>query len=283
MNLFHLTSLLTAATLLIASSSRPSLAADDAREVATVSGTTSRLLDRLAVDKLKIVDLSHVINSKTPDFFGDKDIYHFSHSTTAKEDGYSTGTFQTPEHFGTHVDAPVHFAKGASPIDKIPVKRLVLPAVVIDIRKHVGESSDCVLTVPMIEAWESEHGKIPSNAAILLLTGWSQRWDSEKEYRNVDAQEQMHFPAYSEDAAKFLIDERNATAIGVDTLSIDPGNSKSYPVHKVAANRDVYIIENLTNLDDLPALGSLLFCGCPALEGGTGCPSRVIAIVDQVD
>jgi len=237
------------------------------------------MIDQLSTEKLKVVDLSHAMNSKTPDFFGDKDIYHFNHETQLKDNGYSTGTFQTPEHFGTHVDAPVHFVKGAQAIDKIPVKSLVLPAVVIDVRKLAEKNPDVELTVPIIQNWEKKHGKIPANAAVLLLTGWSKYWNSENQYRNPDSTEHMHFPGYSAEGAKFLIEERQATALGLDTLSTDPGDSKIFPVHKIAGEHNVYTMENLNNLDQLPARDILLFCGCPKLEDGTGCPSRIIAIV----
>jgi len=272
MSVFRFSHLAFATVLLMISSAAPSQAAD-----------ADKLLDHLAVGQLKTIDLSHVINSKTPDFFGDKGVYHFSHATNIREDGYSTGTFQTPEHFGTHVDAPVHFVKGAAPIDKIPAKRLILPAVVIDVRKQVEKNPDFELTVPVIQEWEKQNGKIPPNAAVLLLTGWSQRWDSASQYRNPDSSEQMHFPGYSPEGAAFLIQERKATAVGVDTLSIDPGDSKTYPVHKIAGSHDVYIIENLNNLDQLPARGILLFCGCPALEDGTGCFARVLALIDRTE
>ena len=257
------------ASLLVLSGAAPSLAA-----------TADKLLDHLAVNQLHVVDLSHVLNAKTPDFFGDKDIYHFNHETIVKPDGYSTGTFQSPEHFGSHVDAPVHFAKGAAPIDKIPAKRLILPAVVIDIRKQVEKNPDFELTVPVIQQWEKQNGKIPPNAAVLLLTGWSQRWDSESQYRNPDSSGQKHFPSFGAESVKFLVEQRKATAIGIDTLSIDPGDSKTYPVHKYVGSHDVYGMENLNNLNLLPARGILLFCGVPALEGGTGCFARILALVD---
>jgi len=272
-----------ATSLLVASACTPPGEAKSETEVASATGETAQIIDHLKMDQLNIVDLSHVMNSKTPDFFGDKDVYHFSHTTSARDDGYSTGSFQTPEHFGTHVDAPIHFVKGALPVDQIPAKRLVLPAVVIDLRADADKNSDCELTVPIIQKWESQHGKIPSRVAVLLLTGWSQHWDSEKEYRNPDSTQQMHFPGYSADAAKYLIEERNAVAIGIDTLSIDPGDSKTFPVHKIAGDHNVYIIENLNNLDHLPARGVLLFCGPLALEGGSGCPARVLAVVDRRD
>lgn len=272
MSLFRFPHLAFAFMLVIASSAAASQAAN-----------TDKLLDQLAAGQLKTIDLSHVINSKTPDFFGDKDVYHFSHATKVREDGYSTGTFQTPEHFGTHVDAPVHFVKGAATIDKIQAKRLILPAVVIDVRQQVEKNPDFELTVPVIQEWEKQNAKIPPNAAVLLLTGWSQRWDSASKYRNPDPSEQMHFPSYSAEGAAFLIEARRATAIGVDTLSIDPGDSKTYPVHKIAGSHDVYIMENLNNLDQLPARGIVLFCGVPALEDGTGCFARVLALVDRTE
>jgi len=277
MNLFRSAPIALLTILVIASTASASPTGKDKSN----AGCMNRVLDRLSKDQLTVVDLSHVLNSKTPDFFGDHDIYHFEHKTLVKDSGYSTGTFQTPEHFGTHVDAPVHFAKGSESLDQISIKRLVVPAVVIDIRKQVETNPDCMLTESMIEDWEKEHGRIPDNAAVLLLTGWSKRWDSEQQYRNPDSKNQMHFPSYSGEAVKFLIEKRKVNAIGVDTLSIDPGVSTTYPVHKISAQNNVYGIENLNNLDQLPAKGILLFCGPLALEGGTGCPARVVAMIDQ--
>jgi kynurenine formamidase len=254
-------------------------------ETSTASGggCTDSFLNHLAGNQLRIVDLSHVINGNTPDFFGDKDIYHYEHKTLSRSDGYATGAFETPEHYGTHVDAPIHFTKGTATVDQIPAAHLVLPAVVIDVHQQAEKNPDFELTPSIIQDWEKQHGKIPSGAAVLLMTGWPKYWESEKQYRNVDAQNRMHFPGYSEEAAKFLIEDRNSNCLGTDTLSIDAGQSQTFPVHKITSGHQVYTIENLNNLDKLPTKGILLFCGPLAIEGGSGCPARTLAIVDRKD
>lgn len=267
------------ALIFLSVATTPSLAANKTR--ASDDVTISGVLAGLTSGKLKVVDLSHVLNSATPDFFGEKDIYHFDHAISAREDGYSTGCFQTPEHYGTHIDAPVHFARGAEPVDKIPVARLVLPAVAIDVRDQVNKNPDFELSVAAIRDWENQHKQIPPNAIVLLLTGWSKYWGCEQKYRNADSSEQMHFPGYSAEAARFLVEERKVVAIGIDTLSIDPGNSKTFPVHKIVGSHNVYGIENLHNLDQLPATDILLFSGPLAIEGGSGCPARVIAVINN--
>jgi kynurenine formamidase len=228
---------------------------------------------------LHVIDLTHTISTKTPSWEGDTGEYRYEKLTSVGKDGYFTGAFRIPEHFGTHMDAPAHFAEGETTIDKLPPEKLILPAVVIDVRKEVADNPDYELTPQKIDDWE-DRGRITPGCAVLLLTGWGKRFSDANAYRNPDATKRMHFPGFSSAAAKYLIEERRVAALGIDTLSIDPGRSEAFPVHKLALGHDLYLIENLKNLELLPPRGILLFCGPLPIQGGSGSPARVLAIVE---
>lgn len=254
----------------------PALQAQE--DLATVEPTVPPM-ERTDQRQLRVVDLTHPINADVPTWEGDKGEFRYEKLSSVAKDGYLSGAFRIPEHFGTHIDAPAHFIEGAISVDKLPPERLILPAVVIDVRKEVAANPDYELTVEKIKQWE-EHGRLSLGAAVLLLTGWSQRYSDTNAYRNPDTLKHMHFPGYSLAAAKYLIEDRKVSALGIDTLSIDPGQTEVFPVHKFALGHDLFLIENLNNLDLLPARGVLIFCGALPIAGGSGCPARVLAIVE---
>ncbi|MFN8658289.1 MAG: cyclase family protein [Candidatus Obscuribacterales bacterium] len=231
----------------------------------------------VAIDSNKLVDLTHVLSDGIPDFHGDMHAFKYKLKFTVAKDGYADGQYDTPEHLGTHVDAPCHFATGAASIDKLPVSKLIVPCVVIDVRKETAANADYSLTVEKLKAFE-KNGRIPQGAAVLLLTGWSDRWTKPAAYRNADAKGTMHFPGFSAEAADYLI-ERNVSYVGIDTLSTDPGNSTTYPVHHKVLTKGIYMIENLDALNKLPSRGALLVVGPLPVKGGTGCQARVFAIL----
>jgi len=228
---------------------------------------------------LHVIDLTHPISASSPTWDAETGEYHYEKLTSVAKDGYFSGAFRISEHFGTHIDAPAHFIDGGMCVDRLPPERLILPALVIDVRKEVAENPDYELTVQKIEDWERQ-GRITPGCAVLLLTGWGQRFSDSTTYRNPDQMKHMHFPGYSSQAAKYLVEDRRVAALGIDTLSIDPGRSETFPVHKIALAHDVYLIENLNNLDLLPPRGILLFCGPLPIQGGSGSPARVLAIVE---
>ncbi|HEY7545578.1 MAG TPA: cyclase family protein, partial [Blastocatellia bacterium] len=159
----------------------------------------------------------------------------------------------------------------------IEVKKLIAPAVVIDVRSKVNADPDYQLTVADIKAWE-RGGPITDGAAVLLLTGWSARWDDAEKYRNPDSSGTLHFPGFSVAAIDYLLKNTRIVALGIDTLSIDYGPSKNFAGHRLSHSRGLYHIENLTNLDRLPARGAVVFVAPLAIEGGSGSPARVLAI-----
>jgi len=243
---------------------------------ATVKG--DGLLERAFSGKAQIIELSHDLSTSTPTFGGERDAFRYEKLSEVDRDGYTSGAFRLPEHFGTHVDSPGHFIKGATTIDRIDVRRFIVPAVVIDIRKQAQQNADYQLTVADIQAWE-RRGRIPDGAAVLLLTGWDARYGDWHQYRNPDHEGVLHFPGYSQEAVKYLIANHRIVALGIDTLSIDYGPSKDFAGHKLSHAAGLYHIENLAHLDRLPARGAAIFVGALAIANGSGSPARVLAIV----
>ena len=251
--------------------------ADSLVEQKAMANVGEGLLERALKGQAQIIDLTHVLNDKTPAFGGEKDAYRYEKLSDIKKDGYASGAIRVPEHFGTHVDAPGHFIVWKETIDRVKVKKFIAPAVVIDIRQKVEANPDYQLSAADIEAFE-KGGAIPEGAAVLLLTGWDKRYDEAEKYRNPDAQGVLHFPGFSEEAIQYLLRNPKIVALGIDTLSIDPGTSKNFLGHKISHGSGLYHIENMTNLDKLPARGAVIFVGALPIENGSGSPARVLAI-----
>jgi kynurenine formamidase len=226
----------------------------------------------------RVVDMTYAINSHLPAWPGDDRTFEAKVIATPEKDGYFARSFWTLEHYGTHMDAPAHFPPGKLYLDQIPVEHLFAPAVVIDVREEASKDPDYRLRVTRVEKWEALHGRIPAGAAVLLRTGWASRWPDQARYRNMDSAGVMHFPGFSVEAAKLLI-ERGAVGLGIDTLSIDYGASKDFEVHRVTLPAGLYQLENLANMDQLSDAGAFLISAPIKLEGGSGGPVRVFALL----
>ena len=226
----------------------------------------------------RVLDMTYAINGKLPAWPGDGRTFETKVEATPEKDGYFARSFWTLEHYGTHLDAPAHFPPGKEYLDQIPAERLFAPAVVIDVREEAGKDPDYRLRVMRVEKWEALHGRIPAGAVVLLRTGWSARWPDQARYRNMDAAGVMHFPGFSVEATRLLI-ERGAVGLGIDTLSIDYGASKDFEVHRVDLPAGLYNLENLANLEQLPEAGAFLISAPIKLEGGSGGPVRVFALL----
>jgi kynurenine formamidase len=237
-----------------------------------------RWLEGVANGKTQVVDMTYAINDKMPAWPGDSHTFEAKTNATVEKNGYFTRSFWMLEHYGTHMDAPAHFPPGKITIDEIAVTHFFGPAVVIDIRVEAAKDPDYRLRVTRVEKWEAAHGHIPAGAIVLLRTGWGSRWPDQARYRNMDSSGMMHFPGYSVEAAKVLI-ERGAVGLGIDTLSIDYGESKNFEVHRVDLPAGLFNLENLANLDQLPEAGAFLVAAPIKLEGGSGGPCRVFAIL----
>lgn len=197
---------------------------------------------------------------------------------------YSSYAICTPEHGGTHLDAPIHFAEGKQTIDQIPLARLIAPAIVIDVADRATANADYRLTADDVRAWEARNGTIAAGTIVLLRTGWGSRWPNRKAYFGDDtpgATDNLHFPSYGEDAARLLVEERRVAAIGVDTASIDYGQSRDFIVHRIANGADVPGLENVAHLDRLPARGALVMALPMKIAGGSGGPVRIVAVVPR--
>jgi kynurenine formamidase len=236
------------------------------------------MLEGVPSGKTRALDLSYAINDKLVPWPGDEKFFEAKVNATAEKDGYFTRSFWMLEHYGTHLDAPAHFPPGKTTVDQIPVKRLFGPAVVIDVRAESAKDADYQLSAARIEDWEKRHGRIPEGAIVLLRTGWASRWPDAQKYRNQDAKGKMHFPGFSAEAAKLLIG-RKVSGLGCDTLSIDYGASSDYAVHHLALGADLYHLENLSDMSELPETGAFLIVAPIKLEGGSGGPVRVFALL----
>ena len=253
--------------------------------VAGMFASSTAGAQQIDLSSARIVDLTHAFNSKTlywPTSPSDFKLDQLSRGQTEGGWFYSANAFSTPEHGGTHLDAPIHFAEKGQTSDLIPIDKLIGPAVVIDITAKSSSDPDYRLTRDDVLAFERQHGRIREGTIVLLRTGWSSRWPDRKRYLGDDTPgdaTRLHFPSFGEEAAKLLVEERGAEAIGVDVASIDYGQSKDFIVHRIAAARNVPELENLTALDKLPPTGATLIALPMKIEGGSGGPVRVIAIL----
>jgi len=235
----------------------------------------------------RVVDLTHAFGKDTlywptaPSGFELKPLHK---GPTPLGFYYAAYGFCAPEHGGTHLDAPAHFAEGVWSSAEIPIDRFIGSAFVIDVSAKAKLNPDYTLAVHDVVEFEAEHGKIPPGAIVLLRTGWSKLWPDRRAYFGDDTPgdaSKLHFPSYGLEAAAFLIRERKVSVIGVDTASIDPGTSRDFPVHRLAAANNVAGLENLAKLDELPAVGATVIALPMKIAGGSGAPVRAVALVPK--
>lgn len=226
-----------------------------------------------------VVDLTHPLS---PDFpvFPAFEPMQVRATRTMERDGFFAQRWEVGEHTGTHMDAPAHFATGEHirTIDQIPAEQLVVPLAVIDVKDRADKDPDTVLTVDDILAYERRHGRIPEGAALCMYTGWETRAGSAQQFLNPDNSGVMHFPGLSPEAAAFLAAERNVAGVGVDTISLDFGPSTDFRAHFEILSRNKWGLECLARLADVPPAGAMLFVGAPKVAGGSGGPTRVLAL-----
>jgi kynurenine formamidase len=236
------------------------------------------MLEGIPSGKTRVIDLSYAISDKLVPWPGDEKFFEAKVNATVEKNGYFTRSFWMLEHYGTHLDAPAHFPPGKTTVDQIPVKQLMGPAVVVDVRAEGAKDADYQLPASRVEEWEKRHGRIREGSIVLLRTGWASRWPDAKTYRNQDAQGKMHFPGFSAGAAKLLL-ERKVSGLGCDTMSIDYGASGDFAVHHLALGAGLYHLENLADLSEVPETGAFLIVAPIKLEGGSGGPVRVFAVL----
>ncbi|HUI24727.1 MAG TPA: cyclase family protein [Candidatus Kryptonia bacterium] len=236
------------------------------------------------IDESKIVDLTYA--------FGPDTIYwptaesftltQVSHGKTPAGYFYAANNLCMAEHGGTHMDAPIHFGEGKATVDQVPVTAGIGPAVVVDVRAQAAADRDYRVQVADLTAWEARHGRIPRGAIVIMLSGWGSRWGDKLRYLGSDKPgdvANLHFPGFSKEAAEFLVQQREIDAIGVDTASIDYGPSQDFMVHRIINGANKPAFENLAQVERLPPAGATIIALPMKIAGGSGGPTRVIALL----
>lgn len=195
---------------------------------------------------------------------------------------YSAYDFRAAEHGGTHLDAPVHFAEGRDHTDEVPLDRLIGPAVVVDVTAGAAADPDYLVSVEDLEGFEEQHGAITEGTIVLIRTGWGARWPDRVAYLGTNetgpaAVPLLHFPGIDSTAAHWLVD-RAVAAVGIDTPSIDRGQSPDFMAHQILYGADIPGLENVANLGRLPATGFYVIALPAKIEGGSGGPLRIVAV-----
>jgi kynurenine formamidase len=233
------------------------------------------------------IDLTHSFDTST--LYWPNNLKGFEHTTDAAGLTplgyyYSSYSLSTPEHGGTHLDAPIHFAANKLTVDQIPLSSLTGNAVVIDISKKALANRDYLLSVEDVQGWEKKNGKIPDNCIVLVRTGYGAYYPDRAKYfgtskKGVEAIPELHFPGIAPSSAEWLVKNRNIKAMGLDTPSLDRGQSKDFASHQVLMGNNKPGFENLANLDMLPAKGIYIVALPMKIAGGSGGPLRIIASV----
>lgn len=237
----------------------------------------------LAIDESKIVDLTYSFDDRTI-YWPTAKPFAWEKEAWGRSSGgywYTAARYAASEHGGTHMDAPLHFGEGQQAADQVPVAKLVGPAIVIDIAGKCAKDPDCLLSADDIDVWEARHGQLPDGAIALIRTGWGRYWGDRKKYLGTDVPgdtANLHFPGISRGAA-VLLAKRRIDAVGIDTASLDHGPSRDFLAHRVLNGANIYGLENVANLELLPATGATLIALPMKIKGGSGAPARIIAIL----
>lgn len=236
----------------------------------------------------RIVDLSYPFDSKTV-YWPTADGFRLEEDFAGETEAgfyYSANKYAAAEHGGTHIDAPVHFARGKHTVDQIPLEQLMGPAIVIDVSKQSASDRDYRVTVEDLRGWERRFGRIPTGAIIFLRTGFGKFYPDRAKYlgteeRGAGAVPKLHFPGLHHDAARWLVTQRSIKAIGLDTASIDYGQSTLFESHRILSEKNIPAFENVANLDQLPARGFSVIALPMKIKDGSGGPLRLIALLPK--
>jgi kynurenine formamidase len=232
----------------------------------------------LTITIRRVVHLSHIIEPQIPLWPNDPPV-EFETVAELEKDGYYLRRFSLGEHSATHINAPNSFYSQGISIDQYPAESLIAKAVVIDVCKQVVANPDYVLTLSDILAWEQQYGQIPQGSVVLLFTGWQSKWFDKAAFFNPDNSGGMHFSGFGREATQFLLSERQIAGVGIDTHGVDSGQDSTFATNHLVLEKPRIVLENLTNLDQLPAVGTTLIIGILRLKGGSGSPVAVLGLV----
>jgi kynurenine formamidase len=225
-----------------------------------------------------VVDLSHTMSPDFPTFFGVPGI-EMQKQFDFKKDGFNLNWWRIIEHAGTHIDAPIHFSENGATVDKIGAETLVAPLAVIDVRSRAAQNPDYLVARQDLLDWEKKNRKLPDNCCVAMLSGWGQHVGDAGKYTGKDAGGVFHFPGFAPAAVEWLLAERKVVGLAVDTLSLDNGPSKDFKTHYLWLPSGRWGLENVANLDKVPAAGATLVVGAAKVKDATGGPARLIALV----
>lgn len=236
----------------------------------------------------EIVDLSYDFSDETVYWVNAKRFEKESVADGITDKGfyYSANNYSAAEHGGTHLDSPIHFAKGKQTVDQIPLEKLIAPGIKIDVSKQGINNWDYQITVEDLTNWEKENGEIPDDSIVLFQTGFGRFYPDAEKYlgtakRGDEAVKDLHFPGLHPDAAKWLVRNRKVNAVGLDTASIDYGQSEKFKSHVILMEENIPAFENVANLEILPTKGFHIIALPMKIKGGSGAPLRIIAILNR--
>ena len=256
--------------------------------ISTMGCVADRQHGQFVWEHSQIIDLTHSFGADTIVWPTEQDFKLIAQHAEDTPGGYyyASNRMELPEHGGTHIDAPIHFSKGKQTLDQIPIKRMIGTAVRIDVAKQCAGNRDYRVAISDFERWEAEHGRIQNDSIVLLDTGFARFWPSRKDYLGTELRGQegvraLHFPGLHLEAAVWLIQERHVKAVGIDTASIDYGQSTKFEAHVALLSENVPVFENLADLHDLPYRGFDVIALPMKIGGGTGGPMRIVAVVPR--
>ncbi|MBN8869923.1 MAG: cyclase family protein [Solirubrobacterales bacterium] len=240
------------------------------------SGEKSSATNPLGV--AKVVDLSHTVDEQIPLWPGDPPM-KFTTVANFKDDGYYLRKFSIGEHSATHMNAPNSFHANGVGIDHYKASDLIRKAVMIDVKDKAAADPDYAFSVDDLKAWEAENGEVPVGSVVLLNTGWTQYWRNPKKFFGLDGKGGLHFPGFDGETTKYLLDQRDIAGVGIDTHGVDPGQDETYATNTQMLAKPRIVLENLTNLDQMPATGADIVIAPLKLKDGSGSPATVTGLI----
>jgi kynurenine formamidase len=232
----------------------------------------------LMIGFTRVVFLSHVLDASVPVFPGDSPV-QIDTTATIEHEGYYLQSFTAGEQSGTHWAAPAHFNPGEATADQLDPDDFFFPAVVLDMRAEVAENADFTLDVAEIERWEADFGPVPQRGAVIMWTGFEDRWDDPAAYLNEGADGLLHYPGFAPDAVQWLVDHRAIGALGIDTMGIDAGNDEMYRANRLLLRGHRIHLENLAGLGQMPPTGGWIITAGLRIRAGSGSPATVFGLI----